>query len=375
MRFKNLYAIVFGDIHSRSHQISQISCLILGIFLIIHATFRGEYADLDALAYIDWYESFRDLNLVGFIDGMSNGIYFDTYKPYKFELGFAALTFLCMQMGFGIEGFFFVCAATSILPKVFIISRYSLSPFLAMIWYTSWYYILFEMNAIRAGLASAVLIMGLRQILTGNALRLIPYIFFGSLFHISAIAGFLLIFVNWIKVDTRLYIALIAGSIVLSFFSFVTVFNFLGEFNTKIYLHLNLMHEDPIYSTINVFNTVTLKHLAILFALLLYYHKSPNRWSNVEQFGLWSMVLSLVIYFSFASFPVVADRLCQFIGMFQIFVTAALLRGFKPKLIPKFVFALLIIIQFYAVVFYSRLADFFYFTNISWLRFPLAVHQ
>jgi hypothetical protein len=276
-----------------------------------------------------------------------------------------------VELGFGLEAFFFVCAAASILPKVFAISRYSLSPLSTLAWYVSWYYVLFEMNAVRVGIANAVLTMGLRHILSGNLLRFIPFVVIGSLFHVSAIVGLLLIMVRWIKIDARLIALMLAGSVILSFVPMVVVFEPLGGLNAKIREYLVLLQQQEVYSTINVFNTITLLRMAILSALL--YTLSHITWTNIEQLGLWAMGLSLALYFSLASFPVVAGRLSQLIGMFQIFVTPALLRGFKPKFIPRILFILLIVSQFYAVVFYSRLADFFYFTNITWLRFPLAI--
>jgi hypothetical protein len=160
---------------------------------------------------------------------------------------------------------------------------------------------------------------------------------------------------------------------ILSFVQIIVVLDPVGELNAKIREYLILLQQGKAYSTINVFNAITLAHIGILSALLLLYSKYHQSWSNIDQLGLWSMGLSLAIYFSFASFPVVAGRLSQLIGMFQIFVTAILLRGFRPKLIPRMVIILLIMSQFYAVVIYSRLADFFYFINIPWLRFPLAI--
>ena len=344
MRTENLFLKVVGGFvdglsdAERRHHLSQLSCLMLGVFLIVHATFRGAYSDLDALAYIDWYESLRDIDWRGFVDGASAGIYFDSHTPYRFEVGFASLSFICVKLGFGPEAFFFVCAAASILPKVFAISRYSLAPLSTLAWYVSWYYMLFEINAIRVGIANAVLIMGLRHILSGNLLRFIPFVVIGSLFHVSAIAGLLLIVVRWIKIDTRLIALMIACSVILSFVPMVVVFESLGGLNAKLREHLVLLQQNQVYSTINVFNAITLGRIAILSALL--YTLSHIRWSNIEQLGLWAMGLSLAIYFSLASFPVVAGRLSQLIGMFQIFVTPALLRGFTPKSIPRIVFIL-----------------------------------
>ena len=364
-----------GGVINRHFHLSQLLCLIIAVFLIMHATFRGAYSDRDALAYIVWYESLQDLDWRGFVDGSSAGIYFDNNKPYRFELGFALIAFICVKLGFGHKVFFFVCAVSSILPKVLAISRYSLSPILTLTWYVSGYYVLFEMNAIRAGIAYAVLIMGIRHILSGNLLRFIPFVVIGSLFHISAVAGILLIVVRWVRIDARFIALMVAGSVVLSFVPLVEVFAPLGEINTKVHEYLVLLQKGLAYSTINVFNVITLAHMAILSALLLLYAKSYNRWSHIEQVGLWSMGLSLTIYFSFASFPVFAGRLSQFIGMFQIFVAPPLLRGFKPKFITIMVFTLLVVSQFYAIVVYSRSADFFYFSDISWLRFPIDILQ
>jgi len=378
MRTENLFPkVVAGFVDGLSdaecrHHLSQLLCLMLGVFLIVHVTFRGAYSDLDAFAYIDWYESLRNIDWRGYVDGVSAGIYFVSDGPYRFEVGFASMSFICVKLGFGPEAFFFVCAAASILPKVIAISRYSLTPLSTLAWYVSWYYVLFEMNAIRVGIANAVLIMGLRHILSGNLLRFIPFVVIGSLFHVSAIAGLLLIMVRWIKIDARLIVLMLAGSVILSFVPMVVVLEPLGGLNAKVREHLDLLQQLQVYSTINVFNSITLLRMAILSVLL--YTLSHIRWSDIEQLGLWAMGLSLAIYFSLASFPVVAGRLSQLIGMFQIFVTPALLRGFTPKSIPRIVFIFLVILQFYAVVFYSQLADFFYFSDIAWLRFPLAIH-
>jgi hypothetical protein len=378
MRIGNIFLKVFGgfvnilsDAEWR-HHLSQLSSLMLGVFLIVHATFRGAHSDLDAHRYIEWYESLRDLSWRGFFEGASAGIYFDSRTSFRFELGFASIAFICVKLGFSLEAFFFVCATASILPKVLAISRYSLSPLSTLTWYVSWYYVLFEMNAIRVGIANAVLIMGLRHILSGNLLRFAPFVVIGSLFHVSAIVGLLLILVvRLIKIDARFIALMLAGSVILSFVPMAVVFEPLGRLNDKIRDYFVLLQQQKTYSTINVFNAITLLRMAILCALL--YTLSHIRWSNIEQLGLWAMGISLALYFSLASFPVVAGRLSQLIGMFQIFVTPVLLRGFKPKFIPRFFFILLIVAQFYAVVFYSRLADFFYFTNITWLRFPLAI--
>ena len=375
MRIEKIFLKVVVGFVNRHRQLSQLLCLIFGVFLIVHATFRGAYSDRDALAYVVWYESLHDLDWKGFVDGSSAGIYFDNQEPYRFELGFALIAFICVKLGFGLKAFFFVCAVASILPKVLAISRYSLSPLLTLTWYVSGYYVLFEMNAIRAGIAYAVLIMGIRHILSGNLMRLIPFVVIGSLFHVSAIAGLLLILIRRIRIDARFIALMLAGSVILSFVPIVVMFDPLGEINTKVHEYLVLLQQGLAYSTINVFNIITLEHVAVLSALLLLYAKSYSRWSNIEQLGLWSMGLSLSIYFSFASFPVFFGRLSQFIGMFQIFVTPALLRGFKPKFMPVMVFILLVVSQFYAVVVYSRSADFFYFSNISWLRYPVDILQ
>jgi hypothetical protein len=377
MRIENIFLKVVGGFVNilsdaeRRHHLSQLSCLMLGVFLIVHATFRGAHSDLDAHRYIEWYESLRDLDWRGFYEGASAGIYFDSHTSFRFEVGFASIASICVKLGFGPEAFFFVCAAASILPKVLAISRYSLTPQSTLAWYVSWYYVLFEMNAIRVGIANAVLITGLRHILSGNLLRFMPFVVIGSLFHVSAIVGLLLIVVRWIKIDARLIVLMLAGSVILSFVPMVVVFEPLARLNDKIREYFVMLQQQKAYSTINVFNAITLLRMVILSALL--YTLSHIRWSNIEQLGLWAMVLSLALYFSLASFPVVAGRLSQLIGMFQIFVAPALLRGFKPKFIPRIFFILLIVSQFYAVVFYSRLADFFYFTNIAWLRFPIAI--
>lgn len=353
------------------HRLAQLACLALGAILVMHATLRGVDADLDAFAYREWYESFGRVDWREFLRSASGGIYFDGQLPYRFEIGFALLAFASTGAGFGPEGFFFLCAAASLLPKIFVIARHSSTPFATLLWYTSWYYVLLEMNAMRAGIAAAILVLGVRHILSGSLLRFAPFVVVACTFHVSAISALLLIACRWVRLDVRLATLMVALAVPLSFVPIVSVLEPLSAFSSKLQEYLALLRQGQVFTAINVFNVLTLSRLVLLGALL--FAISRVKTSALERLGVWSLALSLAIYFAFATFPVVAGRLSEFVGIFQIFVAPVLLRGFSPTWLVRVGVGAFLFAQFWAVTFYSRLADVFYFIDIEWLRVGLAV--
>lgn len=355
------------------YRLAQIGCLALGAVLILHASLRGVHADLDAFAYREWYESFGRVDWREFVRSASGGIYFESQLPYRFEIGFALLAFASVTAGLDAEGFFFLCAAASLVPKVIVIARHSATPLATLLWYASWYYVLLEMNAMRAGIAAAILVLGIRHLLSGNMLRFAPFVAVACTFHVSAISAVLLIACRWVRLDVRLVALMVAVSVTLSFVPIVSVLEPLAGLSSKLRDYLTLLRQGDVFTTINVFNVLTLSRLVLLGALM--FAISRVRTSALEQVGIWSLALSLAIYFSFASFPVVAGRLSEFVGIFQIFVAPVFLRSFTPTWLVRAGIAVLMFAQFWAVTFHSRLADVFYFTEIEWLRVTLAVFE
>ena len=350
-------------------RLAQLGCVLLGVVLIVHATFRGRYADLDAFAYIEWYDAVRRLDWSGFVAAVGDGIYFASDQPYRFEIGFGALAYVCATAGLGTTGFFFVCALLSLAPKVHAFIRYSHAPLASFAWYGSWYYLLLEMNAIRAGIAAGILLMGLRHLLVPNLARFLPYVIVASTFHVSAVVGLALFAARLAPARGALMLAIVGAGLVGSVSPVVELVAPLARFSGKLDEYLTLLTEGQAHTTINPFNVITLSRLAMLAALA--YALSRTRWRPVELIGLWAMTLSLALYFAFASFPIVAGRLSELVAVFQVFAAGALLRLFTPAIVPRLFFAALLLAQFWAVTFRSRLVDVFYFTQIEWLRIPL----
>lgn len=357
--------------HPTRLRLAQVACVLVGVALTMHATFRGQYADLDAFAYVDWYQAMRGIEWADFVRGATAGIYFQGDAPYRFEVGFAALAFACAAFGLGTQGFFFVCAVLSIWPKIFTLLRYSHAPLAAFAWYASWQYILLEMNAIRAGIAAAILMMGLRHVLDGKLLRFLPYVAVGCLFHLSAISGLLVFAARFGRPDWRLLAGVVVASIVLSFVPLLPVLSPLAVFSSKIQEYLTLLTQGDAYTSINVFNALSLARLLLFGGLV--FALTRTSWSKLEVFGLWCMAITLSLYFALASFPVMAGRLSEFVSVFQILCVSALLRAFTPTFLPRLFLLLLLLVQFWAVTYHSGLADFFYFLDMPWLRVRLYV--
>ena len=367
--------------------VSGVAAVLIGLLLVVHAGLRGVSADLDAFAYSDWYVAVARMDWPQFAAGASHGLYFDGVDPWRFEVGFALLAYLCTRAGLGVEGFFIACAALSLAPKILAFVRYSPSPVAALMWYASSYYLLLEMNAVRAGLAVAILMLGMRHLVVPRLAGFLPYVTIACLFHVSAIVALLLYAASLLRPRERL-LALVVG--IASLLPAVQLFASLDAIgprilelpregllaplsviSPKIEEYLELLREGVAHATINPFNVITLARLCLLAALL--YALPRIVWTAVERVGLYALALSLALYFAFTSFPVVAGRISEVVAVFQVFVVSALFRSYTPSAIPRAAFAVLVAAQFWAVTFYSRLVDVFYFTSTDWLRVQLIV--
>src|SRR5205823_5996656 len=105
--------------------------------------------------------SFRD-----FWEGIeTNGLYYSIDPLHHFEIGFVALSYLLSRLSRELAWYFFAICFISLSLKAAAVARLSIAPSLSALWYFSWYYMLLEMNAARAGIAAAILLLGTQQLM------------------------------------------------------------------------------------------------------------------------------------------------------------------------------------------------------------------
>jgi hypothetical protein len=342
------------------------------VLLSAHAGFRGEINDLDAVAYFSWYRDLQSLGFLEFVDRFRYlGLFYDD-GINQFEVGFTMLGFLSSILGFSSAQFIFICATFSIIVKILCFFRYfknSLIFLICSVWYISYHYLLMEMNAVRIGLAIAIVLLGFSHLVRGN-LKALIFIVIASLFHISSIILILLFVLNKITVTNKIiFLYILGASIIVSYFPVHELIYFIFGGFEKIQTYYIGLTSGELYSEINRFNIITLLNLAIFFVIFYLYR--PLKSGPVEKLGFYSLFISLCCYFAFSSLPVIAGRLSDIFGFFSVFAIGGYLIKVRPLGISGSFILIISALQFYAIVFHSRLVNFFYFTDPSFLTIDL----
>lgn len=344
----------------------RLAAYALALLLVAHATFRGSYADLDSVIYSSWYQELAAIDASDFLQRLlASGWVFAPREDSlaRFEWGFSLLGWLLGAAGAPVELFYAVAASLSLLPKAYLAVRYTRHPVLAMVWYASFCYLLLEMNAMRAGIAAALMLMALVPLYQQRRVRYTGLVLLAAAFHLSALfALLLLLYARWRISALSLAVALLVA-LGLSFVDLTVVLGLLGGAFAKISEYkaaLDSGFGDVAYLRINPLNLSSVGFLAL--GLLLMTALAGRRPQDVlTTSALAIYFLPLLVLFSFASFPIVAGRLSELLCIYQVLMVVRLLDKLPLKLLGQFAVLTVAGLQFYILNFRTFNVDFFYF--------------
>lgn len=341
---------------------------LLTVLLIIHAGFRGVYADLDSAIYTTWYRELATIEPANFITRLfSSGWIFSAREDslVRFEWGFTLLGWILSIGHMPIELFYLLIACLSLLPKAYMAGKYSNYPVTSMIWYSSFCYLLLEMNAIRAGIAAAIMVLSLESLSRRRYRRYFTLIVVASTFHISAlIALFFPFYFRWRPSKFSLYAGL-GCAFVLSFLNITFFFGLLEGVSVKIAEYKTAFDQgvgDVAYLRLNIFNLST---IGFLFIGVLWIFMLPPSTSSllagrkVKEAAVY--LLPVFVLFSLASFPIVAGRMSEMLSAYQFLVVGSFIALFRLRIIGRIFLLVIAGLQFYIQNYRTVNVDFFYF--------------
>lgn len=342
--------------------------LVVVVLLTAHAGLRGDTNDRDAAAYYAWYAELQNLDWMQFLDRIQNWGVFYSDGINQFESGFAALGWLSASLGFTTAGFLIICAALSTAVKVAWIFRCFRNPFaviIALIWFVCWQYLLMEMNAVRIGLALAVVLLGFRDIALGRTRALI-FIVAAVFFHVTAILCIvILLFVRFPLQYRSIYLYLLAVAIAVGYLPMhELIFSQLGSID-KIRIYYEGVVSGNYLAELNRFNVLILVKISIFFVAFVVH--DSQRYDPVWRIGFFGLWLSLFCYFFLSSIPVLAGRTLELYGLFSVFLIGGFLRCISPSLVVGLFLVGVSALQFFAIVYYSKVVNFFYFLDLPQL--------
>ncbi len=311
--------------------------LPIGILLILIAGFRPIGIDGDSLAYAGAL-----VFEINFIDKEPAFWIINEFNKYIF--------------GGNEQTFFLIFAILGVWLKLIAINKYSSNVILSVFVYISFFFILQEMTQIRAGIAIAIFIIALNDIVEKDFRKFSFKILLASLFHYSAIFFIFFYFINHKKLSKVFYALLPIFGIVVMHYDLMNqfIFNiaqFLPSFiSEKIFIYYELQK----LNKLDIINPINLGNFLLL--LVLYFNILFVDESKYSIIFIKMLSIGFFILFTFSFIEVFAYRLANYMFFSIVFLIPYIVTKFKQELF------LWILISIYLL--YSLFKNIFVLLNI-----------
>lgn len=289
--------------------------IFLGIILVLIAGFRNEQVVRDYVNYVTYFHEQDFLQVEPTFVLISKSIYL-LIGPYPIYI-------------------FVLFATLGVSLKLVAIKQLTSLWFLSLLIYSSNFFILHEMTQMRAGVASALLLLCIKPIYERDLKRFLLFSILGFLFHYSAIVILPLWFLG-IKARKNflLFSIPVAYIIYFSGINLITTIP-IPVIQSKISIYQTLMElGDEESILINVFNFVFIGRIA-LFYFLLYKYELIVSYNKYAPILLKIYCISLLSYLVLAVMPPIATRINELFAIVEIVLIPLIYYAFKPTWFGK----------------------------------------
>jgi len=230
-------------------------------------------------------------------------------------------------------GIFIIYALISLLIKYFAIRKltafYNFSIFL----FIPFYFLNHEMTQIRTGVATGFLLLSIVPLYEKNVKKFLFLILVGSMFHYSLCLFAVFYFINSKEINLKLYL-FVFGLAYFFYFLNIDVVSLVKMLKfdmvvQKVEAYERLMKEGQ-HTKINVFNSLLLIRIFVLFFIMIYYKKIVVHNKYVVLL-LKIYAFSLLFFIVFYKMPILAFRMSQLLGIVEIVLFPLMLFVYKQK--------------------------------------------
>lgn len=342
--FQYLFTVAVSLLHSFSQKHRRALYVAVFFILFFFAASRGQYVGRDYGVYTEIFGEF-----------ISSRNYFTAeniafYEPAFFII--PAIARLIFGTGYIIASFvFFAFLGVFFKLKATYLSN---SFFLSVALYAGSFFLLHEMTQIRVGVASGILLMGIRYIKQKNLGKFLLIILCACFFHYSSILFLPVYFLSDKPIFRIKYVILLilAYAIAISKINVLEVVN-LGSLSPKLELYNKLANKGQ-NANINIFNIGSLVNVFILLILL----SRANFLANFNKYFILMFkiyFLSIFLYLILSPMPVLAIRTSELFGTVQYCLIPSLIYLFDRKEIGYYIGIFVSIVAFFLYVFYTKI--------------------
>ena len=264
-------------------------------------------------------------NYVGYYDEILGGGF------VLVEYSFVIIAYIADFLFHNVFGLFFIYAVLGVYLKLYAIRRLTDLCFLSLLIYVANTYLIQELIQIRAGIASAFLLLCIEPLYNRNLKKFLLFSIIAFFFHNSAIAIFPLWFLNVNKINRLGWGMLIPFGYCIALLkinpvSFIPV-PFVQD---KINLYLSVKDTE----SINIFSALFITKCLIAYAFLYYIHLL-GKYNKYLIVLLKIFILSLLAYLFFSATPTLSFRLQGLLEIVDIILIPYMIYMFKPWSIGK----------------------------------------
>lgn len=265
-------------------------------------------------------------------------------NPDDIEIGYKLTAEFIKYIGGGFHLFLFLFFFLSLSLKLYVFRKISLYPLLSICIYSSFWFLVYEMNGIRQGLALGFIALSYYFLIVKKNWYFYLSLLGAILFHYSALVFFPIIFIIK-KKCTNLIFWIVLGIVVPFAYLGATTF-ILEGLGTIIGADLRLIERIISYQNNEAFNAnilysfSTFVRFVILFITFFFINR-VHLSERTKNIFLWCALLNISIYLLFSEVEIIATRLSLYYRFYECFFLACLPNAFKGK-VPKILIGFLL---------------------------------
>lgn len=307
----------------------------MGVILTIMAGLRPKGVDPDYDNYVNAY----------------------VYGSERVEPAFIFISNFVKIVFDNIIGLFLVFAILGVTLKFIAIRQ--LSPFylLSVLIYFSNFFFLHEMIQMRAGVASAILLLCIKPLCERNFKQFAILLILAVCFHYTALVFVFFIFIDPQKINRLLYTILIpiAYLVVLSGYTASYIIKYIPVDSVQVLFDMYSNDiNGGIGNQLNIFNFIQLFKCSIYFFLLYNIHK-------ILIFNMYAVLLikiyafSLIAFALFSDIPAISFRISELLSIVEIVIIPMILYIFHNKKVALFIPISISLIFLLINIFYNEI--------------------
>ncbi|UIN01631.1 EpsG family protein [Yersinia ruckeri] len=213
----------------------------------------------------------------------------------------------------------------SILIYSWCFSRFSVYPFLSLFIYYCHGFITKEMTQIRAGLASALILLALCILSKRKTVFGTLIITFSFLAHSSSLPAYLFIFYDKVMKDNKRILFIIILSLIFFYLWMPLFSNLPSDFSITAQIS-NYMKINEFNYALTLYNPVFLRR--VFYILILFYVRSKYEWKKSLDVFLFSYLLSICWWLIFSDMAILAARISNALAVPELILIPYAIRLF-----------------------------------------------